>query len=86
MGTPEVPTPKTMPPDATVQDHIENWFTYHPPQQHQIAHYNVLRDGAKAFALLIAEHTPQSPDQSAALRLVREAVMTANAAIACGGF
>jgi len=37
------------------------------------------------LALVILEHTPPSADQSAAIRKVREAVMTANASIACGG-
>jgi hypothetical protein len=36
------------------------------------------------FAETIIRNTPPGSDQSAAIRKVREAVMTANAAIACG--
>lgn len=64
---------------------IETWFTYHPPKPEQVDHYNALRDAAKVFALAIAAHTPSGPDQTAAIRKVREAVMTANASIACDG-
>jgi len=58
-------------------------FTYHPPTPDQIARYNKLRLAARDFAVVILEETPKSADQSAAIRKVREAVMTANAAIAC---
>jgi hypothetical protein len=64
---------------------IENWFTYHSPSADQIPKYGAIRDAARAFALVLAENTPPSADQTAALRLLRESVMTANAAIACGG-
>jgi len=37
------------------------------------------------FAQAILMDTPSGPDQTTAIRKVREAVMTANAAIACGG-
>jgi len=64
-------------------DHI---FTYHPPTgSYQIEHYTTLRQAAHEFAKVIVAHTPAGPDQSAAIRKVREAVMTANAAIALGG-
>jgi hypothetical protein len=66
-------------------DDIENWFVYHAPLAEQITAYLELRNAAKAFALVIVKVTPPSADQTAAIRKVREAVMTANAAIACGG-
>jgi hypothetical protein len=62
---------------------IENWFTYHPPKGDQAERYEKVRDAAKEFALVIAKCTPISADQTAALRMIREAVMTANASIAC---
>lgn len=62
---------------------LETWFTYHPPDRDQAERYEALRDGARAFAKIILDMTPAGPDQSAAIRKVREAVMTANAAIAC---
>ena len=67
----------------SLEHQIETWFTYHPPKGDQAARYVRLRDAAKAFALLIAECTPSCADQTDAIRKVREAVMTANAAIAC---
>lgn len=60
-------------------------FKHHPPQPDQLPKYAALRAAAKAFADAIIELTPVCADQSAALRHVREAVMTANAAIALGG-
>lgn len=65
------------------QAEIDNYFTYHAPSSNQIPLYNKLREAGKAFAEVINECTPPSADQTAAIRKVREAVMTANAAIAC---
>lgn len=65
------------------QRDLDNWFTYHPPTNDQRERYELLRDKAREFAAEILRLTSPSPDQSAAIRKVREAVMTANAAIAC---
>lgn len=65
------------------QKDIENWFSYHAPNAEQVEQYKTLRDAAKEFAKLIVSITPPSADQTAAIRLLRECVMTANAAIAC---
>jgi hypothetical protein len=66
------------------KEDLENWFTYHaPPDEATKAKYIKLRDGAHEFAKLILECCPPCADQSAAIRKVREAVMTCNAAIAC---
>lgn len=64
---------------------LQNWFTYHTPTGDQLPRYDNLRNAALAFARVILENTPSCADQSAAIRKVREAVMTANASIACGG-
>lgn len=64
---------------------IEHVFKYHAPTPEQLPKYERLRAAAKAFAQVIEEETPPCADQSAALRHVREAVMTANASIALGG-
>jgi len=63
-------------------DHV---FSYHAPQPGQAEKYEELRRAAKGFAATIECLTPASADQSAALRHVREALMTANAAIALDG-
>lgn len=64
---------------------LRNIFTYHSPTPDQLPKYQALRDAALAFAEAIVANTPQSADQTAAIRHVREAVMTANASIALGG-
>lgn len=63
---------------------IDEWFTYHPPKGNQPKRYAEIREAGKALATTIVACTPRSADQSAALRKVREACMTANAAIAIG--
>jgi len=65
---------------------IDNIFSYHPVKEGQVEQYTAIREAGKAFALVILETTPASPDQSVAIRKVREAVMTANAAIALKEF
>lgn len=67
----------------TTGQQIENWFTYHSPSPEQLPRYQNLREAGKHLALTILSNTPPGPDQTAAIRKVREAVMTANQAIAC---
>lgn len=62
---------------------IENWFSYHAPSGDQPDRYAKIRDKAKELAFVILECTPMCADQSAAIRKLREVVMTANASIAC---
>jgi hypothetical protein len=64
-------------------EEINNLFTYHAPKGDQTERYNKIREKAKELALVIVENTPAYADQSAAIRKLRESVMTANAAIAC---
>jgi hypothetical protein len=72
---------------ADLTDHavLREIFTYHSPELEQIPKYNALRDAAYVFALAIVANTPKCADQSAAIRLVREACFTANAAVALKG-
>lgn len=70
---------------AITKEDLENWFTHHPPVGDQVEHYVQLRKAGHELSELILRLAPASADQSAAVRKVREAVMTANAAIACGG-
>lgn len=67
---------------ATPAD-IENWFTYHPPTPHQRDRYEVLRNEFKHLASEIVALTPSCPDQTAALRKLRETAMAVNQTIAC---
>lgn len=66
-------------------EEIENWFTYHAPNEAQLEGYQVLRDNAKSLAHLINKYCPDGADKMAAIRKLRECIMTANAGIACGG-
>lgn len=63
-------------------EELDHLFTYHPPTGDQIPRYTAINEAAKAFARVVLENTPRSADQSAAMRLIREARMTANSAIA----
>ena len=66
---------------------IENLFTYHPPADElTVQTYKELREAGKRHALTILRLTPSCPDQTAAIRKVREAVMTGNAAVACNSW
>ena len=67
--------------DAT----LNNWFTYHSPGPEELPKYQAIREAGLNLAKVIVDNSPASADQSAAVRKVREAVMTANASIACGG-
>jgi hypothetical protein len=60
-------------------------FSHHPPTPEKAAHYEAIHAGAKQFAEIILAHAPASSDQTTALRLLREAAMMANAAVALGG-
>ncbi len=67
------------------EDKLQNWFTYHPPTPEDVDRYKKVRDAALDFARVISAECPPGADATTAIRKVREAVMTANAAIACCG-
>lgn len=67
------------------KDQIEGLFTYHAPTEEQVEDYKAIRSKAMELARLIDASCPASPDRTAAIRHLREAVMTANASIATGG-
>lgn len=67
------------------KQNVDDVFTYHKPEPGQPEKYEQLRDAAKGLARVILDVTPVCGDQQAALRLLREAVMTANASIALKG-
>lgn len=74
-------------PGITVEDldWLDDVFSYHRPTEDQLPRYERLRAGAHAFARIIMECAPKCADRTAAIRHIREAVMTANAAIALNG-
>lgn len=71
-------------PGLTIKQ-LDEAFTYHAPTADLIPRYEAIRIAGRNLAQVIAENTPVCADQTAAIRLVREAVMTANAAIALNG-
>lgn len=66
-------------------NNVDKVFKYHAPTQGQPEKYEVLRESAKQFAKKVLENVPPCADRTAAIRKIREAVMTANAAIALDG-
>lgn len=62
---------------------VDRWFTYHKPPEDSLPKLRQLREKAREFGHLILDVTPPGADQSAAIRQLRETVMTANAAIVC---
>ena len=64
---------------------VENWFTYHPPVGDQAAKYEEIRKAGKDLAFVIEVLCPVSRERSKAFSKLREAIMWANASIACNG-
>ncbi len=70
---------------SITKEQLENWFTYHSPTPEQLPKYLAIREAGKNLAEVIVNNSPSSADQTASIRLIREAIMTANASIACNG-
>ena len=84
VDVPQAPNPTNAPPpQPTDKERLDAWFTWHPPTEAQKVSYGKINAAARVLAQVIIEETPVCADQSAAIRKVREARMTANAAIAC---
>jgi hypothetical protein len=58
-------------------------FSYHAPHGNQATRYVEIRQTGLALANTVARMCPESPERSTAIAKIREAVMWANAAIAC---
>lgn len=71
--------------DTTLLEWVDDVFIYHPADEDQQRRYASVRQAAKTLVTAILIECPSSPDRSAAVRKVREAVMTANASIALKG-
>ena len=67
------------------KENLDEWFIYHPPTKETMGKYEKIRRAGRYLAEAILECSPSCADQTAAIRKVREAVMTANAAVACKG-
>jgi hypothetical protein len=62
---------------------LTNLFTYHAPHGDQPLKYTKIRAAGLHMAMAIDENAPDGPDKDEAMRLLRAAVMWANAGIAC---
>lgn len=60
---------------------IRRLFEYHKPTEEMQPRFQAIREAGYQLAIAINDNAPAGPDQSAAIRKVREAVMTANASI-----
>lgn len=64
---------------------VRDLFTYHAPDEEAIQNMQEIRAQAEGLARLMMQNCPRCADRSAAIRHVREGVMTANAAIVLKG-
>lgn len=61
---------------------LDDLFTYHAADDEQKVKYKAINDAGKAFAKVVLQTCPSSPDRSEAIRMIRTARMTANSSIA----
>jgi hypothetical protein len=66
------------------EETIDYLFTFHDDPD-KTPHYIEIWESAKQFAKVLIRHCPSCADRTTAIRKVREAVMTANAAVALSG-
>lgn len=64
---------------------VAELFKYHPPNSETIPKYAAINQAAKNFAEVILSNCPSGLDRAAAINAIRQARMTANAAIALNG-
>lgn len=64
---------------------LNHWFTHHPPAGDQVARYQELRQKAREFAQCVDDLCGVTLESGQAMLLLRQAVMMANASIACNG-
>jgi hypothetical protein len=71
---------------VTIEDFDPEYvFSHHHATPEKLAQYDAVHEGAKRFAEIILREVPMCADRSAALQLLREAAMTACAAISLDG-
>lgn len=67
------------------KDNFERVLNYHGVNQKQLERMENIRKTAKWMVAAILDNAPTCADQQAAIRLVREAMMTANVAVVLEG-
>lgn len=71
--------------EQAIADRLDHLFRYHAPTEATLPKYAAINAAAQEFARVVLTECPDGADQSAALRLIREARMTANASVALDG-
>lgn len=72
-------------PLMTEAQTLAELFKYHAPTPETLPKYAAINQAAKNFAEVVLQNCPSSADRSAAIRLIRDARMTANASVALNG-
>ncbi len=75
---------KNYAPSTSTLKMVEDCFTYHPPRPDQLPRYVIMRDKGKELATLFAHFVPEGREKAMALSALQNAIMHANAGIACG--
>lgn len=70
---------------VTEAEILAELFQYHPPTDVTLPKFAAINQAAKNFAEVVLSNCPPSADRSDAIRKIREARMTANAAVALNG-
>lgn len=66
-------------------ENVKNIVSYHQPTGQEIDRISAIREATERMITTILLYVPDCADRSAAIRHVREAMMTAIAAIVLGG-
>lgn len=66
-------------------ENVNDVITYHKPSDEGVEQISRIRAAAENLIRVVLENTPACADQSAAVRKVREAMMTSNASIVLAG-
>ena len=64
---------------------VKHWFRYHAPDEEAVIMHERVRAAGAGLAEIIVRSCPNGDDRKRSIAAVREAVMWANAAIACKG-
>lgn len=70
---------------SVTQKNLADVIQYHAPTEAMVSAIGVVRMSATDMIRAILENVPDCADRTAAIRKVREAMMTANAAIVLEG-
>lgn len=69
----------------SAEEVVAEFFKYHPPNETTLPKYAAINQAAKNFAEIVLANCPYGADRHAAIRMIRDARMTANAAISLNG-